>query len=464
MLRRLLRDGLIYGVSTILARAIGLILLPVYTRLFAPRDYGAIDMMAIVAGFLAVTVTLEIAQGMARLMPDAPSDEAKIAYGSTTLSFTIAIYFAVALVFTFFDATIARALLGTGDYARVVATAGWSIAAAGVFYALQNLLKWDLKPMPHAVSTLVFSIVSIAVTLFALLVVRTGVVGVFQGQLAGNLAAAATAAWFARDRLRLSFSSSAFREMTAFSLPLVPASVSVLLSEFVDRMIIRQLLPLTELGIYGVAMRLASIAGLLLLGFQAALTPLVLAHHREEATPRELARLFRWFVAAAGLACIALSIFSRDVVHLIATAAYAQAAPLLPLLAPAVLLAGMYIFAPGLLIAKKTRVTAIISGGTAILNAALNYAMIPLLGIRGSALATLTASLTGFVALMILSQREYPLPIRWRAIMVSTVLVLAAAAAGPMLPTALPHNWTLLAAKAAMVTLAAVIAVLSARD
>jgi O-antigen/teichoic acid export membrane protein len=100
-------------------------------------------------------------------------------------------------------------------------------------------------------------------------------------------------------------------------------------------------------------------------------------------------------------------------------------------LVPALLLANMYIFAPGIGIAKRTHYLIWINTGGALLNGGLNYVLIPILGIVGAALATMLNYLAVFTAYMVLSQRLYRVPHRWRSI---SAAVLIAALIAALLP------------------------------
>jgi O-antigen/teichoic acid export membrane protein len=44
-LKRLAGDFLIYGLSGVISKMIGIFLVPVYTRLFLPDDYGIINLI-----------------------------------------------------------------------------------------------------------------------------------------------------------------------------------------------------------------------------------------------------------------------------------------------------------------------------------------------------------------------------------------------------------------------------------
>jgi len=51
-LKQLGKDSLIYGIGGVLAKGIGFFLLPVYTRIFTPADYGTIEMLTVLNSFL----------------------------------------------------------------------------------------------------------------------------------------------------------------------------------------------------------------------------------------------------------------------------------------------------------------------------------------------------------------------------------------------------------------------------
>ena len=86
----------------------------------------------------------------------------------------------------------------------------------------------------------------------------------------------------------------------------------------------------------------------------------------------------------------------------------------------------MNMFMPGHDIEKKTSVYGILNVTGAVMNTALNFALIPALGIRGSALATLLSSAFVFASYTVLSQRYYPVPHDWMrlaAVVIPTIVL-----------------------------------------
>ena len=414
MLKQFLKDSAVYGAASILVRSISLVLVPFYTRVLVPEDYGVIDLLAIATSFIAVTVALEIAQAVARFFPDADDETQRIGYASTSLWFSVAAYSLFLAVSMFVAGPLSAWLLGTEDRASIFRVAMAATWLTGIFYLVQSQLRYSLRPRPYVVSSLIFSLTSLATTVLFVLGLHQGVIGVFYGQVVGGVIGLAVALRYSRDVYRMTFDRARLNEMLRFSLPLIPSSIGVMVGLYIDRIAINELMTLSDVGLFGVGYRLSSVTALLMVGFVSALTPLVYSRHREPDTPRELARIFRLFTALALAVCLGLALFARDILTVVTTPAYVPGAVVVPLLAPALLLSGMYIFAPGLGILKRTVTISAINIGAAVLNTVLNFGLIPWLGIAGAAAATFLSSATVFGANMVASQRLYPVPHDWR--------------------------------------------------
>jgi O-antigen/teichoic acid export membrane protein len=109
---------------------------------------------------------------------------------------------------------------------------------------------------------------------------------------------------------------------------------------------------------------------------------------------------------------------------LLTTKAYYSSVGIIPTLVMAVFFSNMYIFAPGISIAKKSKLIAVISIIAAIMNAILNYALIPVLGLSGAAYATLISAVSTFLLYLILSQKYYMIPYQAKPILFAFIIVL----------------------------------------
>jgi O-antigen/teichoic acid export membrane protein len=405
-------------------------------------------MLTILTTLVGFTIALEISQGLARHFGDARDDADRIAYASTSLWFTIASYTVFVALGIVFVGPATRLVFGRTDYATIFLVALFSIWANGLFGVVQNQLRFQLQSRHFAISNLVNTFVSIGAIVWLVLSRGMGVLGVIAGQMVGRLAGAAIALYFARDSYRFTFSREKLSEMLRFSLPLVPSSLGVFLTLYIDRIAIKELMSLADVGIFAIAYRLVSVLGLLIASFQIALVPLIYSNYRSPGTPGEIERIFRYFVAAELIVLTGVSLYAKELVSLLATPAYYDAASVVALLAAATLLSQMYMFAPGLGISNKTWTIGVISMAGAAMNTGLNITLIPVLGIQGSALANLVSAAVVFTMYMAYSQKLYCVPHQWGKLGLSVALVAAVIAGGSFLPLT---QWACFGVKALLI-------------
>lgn len=428
MIRQFFRDSVIYGFSSILARGISFFLLPLYARALSPHEYGMLDYVSMIGSFIAVFVALEISQGVARYSSDALENQKDLReYASTSLIFTICAY-AFFLILAFLNQdTLSKILFGSEEHNNLITLAAASYCVSGTLYLIQGQLRWELKPMKHAIVSIAMSCLTAIMSILLILVLKLSVAGALWALIIAGSISAALALYYARESYGLSFNKQKLWQMLSFSTPLVISSVAAIGAIYIDRIFIKEIVGLEELGYYGVAWRISLIITLAMMGVQGALTPLVYSHHKDPESPASLEKIFRYFVSIAATLYLIICIFIPYYFAPLVGEAYMPAAPIVPVLCLAVLFSGMYIFAPGLGIEKKTKHITVVNVAGIILNTALNYIFVPIYGAMGAAGSTLASAIFIFVALLYLSQKYYPIPHNWKIILPAFILTTFAA-------------------------------------
>lgn len=410
MLKAVLRDSLVYGLASVLSKGLAIFLLPLYTRVLSPGDYGAYDLLITLGALANLVVALEIAQGLARYWADAPEPAARRRLASTSLWFSVLMYGLFLLVGLLAAPQLNTLLLGDARYLDAFRLGIGFIAVNGIYYLLLNQFRWELRSKAYALASVAYALFTLLLALVFCLWLGLGLVGVMLAQLLAVLLAVLLCLWLLRQTFGWQFDVGQLRAMLRFSTPLVPAGLAVFISLYINRFALNHFGSLEDVGHFGIGSRIAGLAALLILGIQAALTPLVYQHYRDPQTPGQIARLFSWFMAVALAGCLFLALFARELLMLFATPEFMAGAALVGVLAPSLLLSQMYIFAPGIAIAKKTHWQLWVTLLSAAASVAGNWLLVPLWGIWGAALATLLASLLFFLCWLTLSQRLYWIP------------------------------------------------------
>jgi O-antigen/teichoic acid export membrane protein len=412
MIRQLIGHTAAYTFANLASRGTILVWLIILPRFMDAGDYGALGLIMSVAAIVSVVVPLEISQALARFYPGAPEEERR-GWASTAWTFTLAMVGIAAVAAMLLAPLLDRLLLGSKQYLPAFRIAVVYFVLNICFLFIQNLFRWAFRPRDYTVVTLIFAVVTLVLSVGLAALVPDPLIGVLTGLVIGAGTGLALGIVGLRRTLRLRIERAKLRRMLRFSLPLVPASVSILISTYASRFILNDRLTLTDVGLFTWASQLASVPALLLLGVQAAITPLVMRHHGDPDTPAVLARGFEAVFAGAMLLCIALGLFTPELIRLLGYTSYAGAAPLVMILAPAYLLLQLYVFSPGFAVAERTELQLLVSVTGAAAAIALNYLLVGAIGLAGAAAATLASSALFLGGWFLLSQRLYPVPIRW---------------------------------------------------
>lgn len=420
MLANLLKDSIAYTASSILVRGLSLFLVPLYAHVLSPSEFGAFDLLIAFSALIHLSIALEIAQGMARYYGQNISDGERRSYAAGAFWFTLAAYTLFFSVAQFFAPQLAALIMGKAEYDSVFRLGALNIWVGGIFNLLQAQFRWGLQSRHYAIAATIVGIGSAVMSVLLTCVLTYGIQGLILGLLCGNLLGLVYCLSKLGPNLLYRFQISHLRQMLVFSTPLVPSSLAVFVTLYIDRLIIQHTLTVADVGIYGIGSRMASVAGLLVFGFSSAVMPLVYANYQDAATPLQIARMFRWYVLASLIICLAIGLTADALCALLLPPAYAHAAIVATILAPAILISNMYIFAPGTALRYKTGSILLANAVGAVLNTILCIALVSTFGIPGACLATLLSFIAVFSIYVAFGQQLYPIPYEWRRLLLPT--------------------------------------------
>jgi O-antigen/teichoic acid export membrane protein len=415
VIRQLLRDSAIYLLPNLLARGIGLILLPVYTRYLSPTDYGVVELLAVLYALLNVVLPLEISQAVARFSADAKHNVEKSRLVSTAFWFTalaFAIWFTVSVLFPL---ELSRAILGVEGDRYLLPTAAAAMLANALLYLAMNQLRWNLQQIPYLVVSVLFAITTATVSVTLIVGFSFGVYGMIWGQLAGSAAALiAGAAYLAgTSPIVARFSIAQFKAQLKFSAPLVLSSLAIYFTTYTDRWLVSIWMGLDGVGVYSVALRIASVLAVATSSVQLALTPLIYSRYREVDTPDAIRKFFQYYLFGAFSLVVVVGVFAAEIIKLVAGPRFQDAHEIVAPVMLATLILSLNVFCPGLSLAKRTGRLAVANVIGGAVNIAASLWLIPVLGLIGAAMSNLIASSLIMVLRFAWSQQHYFIPYRW---------------------------------------------------
>jgi O-antigen/teichoic acid export membrane protein len=420
---KFLKDAATYAVSGAATTFIGVVMVPIYTRVFSPDEYGALDLITSLVAFLVIFLLMGQPSAVGRFYIDARDARDARVSASTSGFFLLATCLLAAGAALPFHKQIAFLLHRETTYSTAVALAICSVPFTVQFRFLQNLLKWRQEPVRYAGLSIASLVIGLSVIIYCVVIRGWGVTGVYAATLTNSIIFSCLGFVLVRSSLALVFSTQRLRELLAFGMPLVPVAVAYYFITYSDRYFLSYFVGLETVGMYAIGVRVSMVLALLLNGFEMAIGPFVYSHYRDESAPATFARTFDYVSVAATFSVTALALFASDVVNIFATPDYLPGHNVVPLLAGGTAIYGLgAYFSVGIGISKRTihrAWTAVLAAG---LNVGLDFLVVPRLGMVGAAGATVVAFLTLAVLQMRISQGLYAVPYRFgrHAVMYAT--------------------------------------------
>lgn len=419
MIKKVFKHGIVYGIGLILSQVISIILIPLYTRVLAPKDYGIIDILSIATNLTILVLTLQIVQAIFRFYHEAEMQKEKVEYISTAFWFIVIMQTIFFVVAWFFSKPLSVIVLESSNNENIIKVFLVFVWLNGIFSFLQSHLRIKLKPIVNTLSNILVMLTGTGISIICVLLLKTGVIGVFYGMVIGTLIGCLVDLKYCLEDIRIVFRFEKFIKMLRFSMPLLISSIAIFITTYIDRITVKELLSLSDVGIYGMGYRLSAIINPIVIGFQGAITPLIYANYKDEETKNELAQLFQYYVAGGLAIFLSISIFSKEILVLFTTPPYYKASMLIPFIAMTIIINNIYLFAPGLALAQKTKIIAIVNIGVAILNTSLCILMIQFFGLIGATISTLLSAIVGAFLNVKLGQKYYYIPFAWKKIIIA---------------------------------------------
>jgi O-antigen/teichoic acid export membrane protein len=217
--------------------------------------------------------------------------------------------------------------------------------------------------------------------------------------------------------------------LLSFGLPLVPASLAMIVLSSADIYMLRNIYPdLAESGYYEWASRVCMVLVPLVLGFRMAWHRFIFRRGREGGRMEELGRLAMLFMIMVNWAALVLAMASPEISWLVGGSTYYPASRILPWLAGSSAMYALFLVSQtGPLLTGHTKLIGAMTVLGAVLNIIFNLRLIPVAGGVGAAFATLATNLFMALSLFWMGRRIFPI-----SFLAVTLIVLPPIVYGPL--------------------------------
>lgn len=428
--RKLIGDTAIYGVSSIVGRFLNWWLVPYYSVLFVPDEYGIVTNLLAYEAFLLIFLTYGMETGYFRFASRSKDPVSVYSTSQVPLFFTSITFLAVIFLF----GKQISVFIGYPDHPEYILILA-AVVAIDAFTSIPFAkLRLDNRPVKFATIKMINIGLNIGFNLFFLSacplilkhfpdsplnLVYSPDIGVGYVFISYLLASLSTLLLLYHEIISMSFKidHALLKQMLSYSFPILIIGLAGMVNQNIDKILLPFLLPedqnpMYQVGIYGANYKLAVLMNMFIQAFRYAFEPFFFSRSSSASTddPRLYASVMKYFVIFGMIIFLGMTLYI-DIVKLIIDQGYHEGLKVVPVILMANLFFGIFFnLSIWYKIKDLTRYGAYIALMGAAITLLLNFILIPVMGYMGSAIAVLVCFMVMMVITYSWGQKHYYVP------------------------------------------------------
>jgi O-antigen/teichoic acid export membrane protein len=411
MSKELINDSARYVFSLIIPLVIGVITIPIVTRLFSPGDYGNYVLIMGIVAFLAVVASSWMDPTIVRFFSlykknneEDRFNNAVLRMAITSIGITLALFLImVLLALPYLQNSLIRPLmLGAVLFILLSLQA----ISAALFNAKRKILLFTIVKSWYSIFSLLFTII-------LAIYFHMGIESLFLGAIISLVLVLPAMLKYSLGKFSLDLKGFSIpKDMVSYGMPLLCVSILDLVQTSSDKYILAYFKGSQEVGVYSVSYQIAQvvISNIITL-FWLASSPIaynIWENDSVEASRKFMTGMSRLYILICMPAVIGLSVLSRHIIELFSTSQYYGGYIVVPLIVTGAFIYGISrTFILGLTFSKKTGYLIYCSVFAIIASVSLNILLIPSLGYLGAGFSYLASFCAYLVLIIFVSRRHF---------------------------------------------------------
>jgi O-antigen/teichoic acid export membrane protein len=400
----LTKNFFVYSFGALFLKGISFILLPLYTSLLSPEEYGVLDLLATFTNILDILLSLGLISALMIEYFHYTDQQRKKIFDTVVsifLSLSLVLYVIVIGI-----AVLFKEKLFTSTPSLLILLSALTAYLTFFQTFTITILKQREEARRATILQVASGIISISLNVLFVYGWSWGVSGIIWSSFIGVLLFSAYAFYFIIKELQFKFvfDRTQYTHFLKLGLPFVPSAVMLWLMTSANRWILLNYTDLEQVGYYSVAFKFSSLfEPLIIAPFLSAYTPRVMKRFQTGDYTQELYKFLLGGIPAFIIMGFALQLLASWMID----EKFYPSLILIPLLVFNAYFSLMAQVCAYILVYKK-KILAMLSAitGAAIIGVATNFLLVPAYGAIGSAIAYNLSGLTWLIWIYLLQRRE----------------------------------------------------------
>ena len=401
---------LVYGLGNVLSKIAGFILIPVYTHYLATSEYGTLELLELTTYVAGMFLAVGISESVMRFYFDFREPEKRHEVVSTALLWIWGISLFGVVWLLLFSPDVSLLVFNSSDNAGLFRLIFLSMTFSLAGEIPLAFIRAQQKSVLFTAISVSRLILNVGLNILFIVGFGWGIRGIILSGLITHALTSIFLSVYAFRETGFLFSLPKLKNMIKYGIPYIPGGLGMFIIHFVDRFLLQRFTSLSEVGIYSLGYKFGMILNPLVNDAFFSIWKPKMFELAERKDARDIySVMFTYFLFIEIFLALGISVLIKDVLVIISDPGYHAAYKVVPLILLSYVLWGSYFQVQiGILLKKKTRYIAYVVAVSAAANLALNFLLIPRIGIWGAAFSTLVSFGLTTVLTYVISNRMYP--------------------------------------------------------
>lgn len=413
------QNAILFTISSFGSKLISFFLVPLYTYVLSTDDYGTLDLISTTVQLLIPVLTLNIQDAVLRFSLDKKYNSRNVMGAAVKVIGASSLLLAAALLL------LKMSCIVTLDNQYL-----YYLFLTYSFGVLQNCLSMYLKATNQVkiltVSGLTHALLTCVLNLIFLLYFKMGVTGYLIANITGTVISVLFM-FFAGKVYKVRFGQSRelLKQMIPYSLPLVANSLAWWVNNASDRYILTYFCGAALNGIYAVSYKIPTILSTIQSVLYNAWSISAITEFDKDDTDGFIGNIYSLYSAVSFVGCSVLLAGNIFIAKILYSNDFFSAWNYVPPLLVGTVFNGVALFEGCIFTAvKRTKDVSKTTLIGALVNTALNFALIPLCGALGAAIATMVGYISTWIMRTLQLRGIVKMKIKWSNQIACIILLL----------------------------------------
>lgn len=416
----------VYGIGGIISKIIPLIMLPIVARIMPNTEYyGINDLFSTVCSFAGAIAVLGMYDAMYRLFFDKDDKNFRRDICSTALVFSGCVSCFVALLLILCRNGLSVLAFGDKKYSYLMYFAAFSVVLHVINLItaaptrMQN--RRGIFLITNTLSSVFSYVLAILLLYMGYYIEALPLANIISLSLISIVFILLNRKWFSFKR----YNKKYLGELLKIGLPLLPNFLIYWIFNSSDRVMITNIMGLADTGIYSIGAKLGHMSQLIYTAFGGGWLYFAYSTMHEDGQVKTNSMILEYLAAISLVCSIGVFALCKPIYQLLFTGDYVLGYIASPYLFLAPLLQMLFqVAANQFMIEKKSYMNMIMLLLGAISNIALNFILIPIIGIEGAAIGSLLGYAISLIVCIVFLRRKDLIIISRRLVIVTSMSIL----------------------------------------